>query len=309
MSRDEFLGRNAEERGISRRDFVKYCGLIAATLGFPVTMAEKVADAMTAARPSVIWLAFSECTGCAESFIRTTYPSIGDLILDVISLDYSETIMAAAGYQSEELLMDTAEKNNGKFYCIIDGSLPTKEGYGMIAGRPMIDIAREVTSKAAATICVGTCSSFGGLPAARPNPSGAKSIQESLGIKTINIPGCPPNAINMVATVVHAVVLGSLPALDDLSRPLFAYGQTIHDRCQRRAAYEAGYFAKEFGDEGHLSGYCLYELGCRGPETYNNCPSVKFNQGISWPIQAGHPCIGCSEPDFWDKMTPFYVAK
>ena len=309
MSKDEFLGQNVEERGISRRDFVKYCGLITATLGLPVTMAEKVADAMTAARPSVVWLAFAECTGCAESFIRSTYPSIGDLILDVISLDYSETIMAAAGHQSEEVLMDTAEKNKGKFFCIIDGALPTKEGFGMIAGKPMVDIARDITSKAAATICVGTCASFGGLPAAKPNPSGAKSVQDALGIKTVNIPGCPPNTINMVATIVHAVVLGKLPALDDLGRPLFAFGQTIHDRCPRRASYEGGYFAKEFGDEGHLNGYCLYELGCKGPETYNNCPSVKFNQGISWPIQAGHPCIGCSEPEFWDKMSPFYVAK
>ncbi len=296
------------ERDVSRRDFMKYCGLLTATLGLPLSMTETVAAAMESARPPVVWLPFSECTGCAESLIRTTYPGIAQLVLDVISLDYCETLMAAAGRQAEEALMESVEKNKGKFFCLIDGAIPTKEGYGMIGGKPMLEIAREVTSKAAAVICVGTCSSFGGLPAAKPNPSEAKSVGKALGISTINLPGCPPNTVNIVALVAHAVVLGKLPELDDLGRPLFAYGQTIHDTCPRRANYEEGNFAQAFGDEGHLNGYCLYELGCKGPETHNNCSRVKFNQGTSWPIGAGHPCIGCSEPDFWDEMTPFYVA-
>ena len=129
---------------------------------------------------------------------------------------------------------------------------------------------------------------------------------EALGIKTVNIAGCPPNPINFVGTVVNYLLLGKLPALDSLGRPLFAYGQTIHDNCPRRGHFENGEFVTEFGSKEAAEGYCLYKVGCRGPETYNNCGIVKFNDGTSWPVQAGHPCIGCSQPDFWDKFTPFY---
>jgi [NiFe] hydrogenase small subunit len=155
-------------------------------------------------------------------------------------------------------------------------------------------------------ICIGACSSFGGIQAAAPNPGGYKSVSEVLGIKTVNIPGCPPNPINFVGTVVNYLLLGKLPALDDLGRPLFAYGKTIHDQCPRRSHFENDEFVEEFGSEEAAAGYCLYKMGCRGPETYNNCPIAKFNDGTSWPIEAGAPCIGCSEPDFWDKFTPFY---
>ena len=191
----------------------------------------------------------------------------------------------------------------------MDGSIPTKKGYGTIDGREMMDIAKEIIPKAMATICVGTCSSYGGLPAAAPNPSEAKSVKELLGINTINVPGCPPNSINIVGTIAHYLLLGKLPELDMLGRPLWAYGMLIHDTCPRRAQYEESNFVKEFGDDSAQKGWCLYEMGCKGPETHNNCALVKWNQGTNWPIGAGHPCIGCSEPAFWDKMTPFYVKK
>ncbi len=136
-----------------------------------------------------------------------------------------------------------------------------------------------------------------------------KGIGEALGIKPVNISGCPPNPINFVATIVHYLLLGKLPELDDNGRPLFAYGKLIHDNCPRRAHYEEGNFVKVFGDEGTMNEWCLYEMGCKGPNTYNNCPQLLFNDGTSWPIGAGHPCIGCSEPDFWDEMAPFFVNK
>jgi [NiFe] hydrogenase small subunit len=139
-----------------------------------------------------------------------------------------------------------------------------------------------------------------------PNPTGAKGVSEALGIKTVNIPGCPPNPINFVGTVVNYLLFGKLPDLDDKGRPLFAYGQLVHDQCPRRGHFEAGEFVKSFDSPEAAQGWCLYEMGCKGPDTYNNCPLVKFNDGTSWPVQAGHPCIGCSEPGFWDKMTPFY---
>jgi [NiFe] hydrogenase small subunit len=131
-------------------------------------------------------------------------------------------------------------------------------------------------------------------------------VGEAIGIKTVNIAGCPPNPINFVGTVVNYLLLGKLPALDDLGRPLFAYGKTVHDQCPRRGHFEMGEFVTEFGSEEAKMGYCLYEMGCKGPDTFNNCPTAKFNDGTSWPVEAGHPCIGCSEPNFWDKMSPFF---
>ena len=201
-----------------------------------------------------------------------------------------------------------AKKYNGKFICVVEGAVATKfnGGYGKIAGRTFLEIAKEICPQAAAVICIGTCSSFGGVQAAKPNPGGYKGIGDALGMKTLNIPGCPPNPINFVGTVVNYLLLGKLPTLDELGRPLFAYGQTIHDQCPRRSHFENDEFVEAFGSEEAELGYCLYKMGCRGPETYNNCPIVKFNDGTNWPIGAGHPCIGCSQPDFWDKMTPFY---
>jgi [NiFe] hydrogenase small subunit len=238
------------------------------------------------------------------------YPWIDELVLDIISLDYHETIMAPAGEAAEKSLHDCVTKNAGKFILIVDGAIPTAQdgAWGTVGGATMLAKIKEIAPKALATICIGTCASFGGLPAAAPNPSQAKSVSEVTGIKTLNIPGCPPNPINLVGTVVNYLLFGKLPDLDDKGRPLFAFGQTIHDQCPRRSHFENGEFVTNFNSEEARKAYCLYQMGCKGPETYNNCPTVKFNDGTSWPVQAGHPCIGCSEPNFWDKFTPFYKS-
>lgn len=300
-----------EQKGVSRRDFLKYCTLLSATMGLSSSFVPKIVEAVTSSqRPPVVWLAFAECTGCAESTLRTTYPWIDQLVLDIISLDYHETIMAPSGEAAEKSLHDTITKNQGKFICIVDGSIPTADNgiYGTIGGRTMMEIAKEVCPKALATICVGTCASYGGLPAAAPNPTGAKSVKEVTGVSTVNVPGCPPNPINLVGTVVNYLMFGKLPDLDDKGRPLFAFGKTIHDQCPRRSHFENGEFVTSFESEEARKGYCLYQVGCKGPETYNNCPTVKWNDGTSWPVQAGHPCIGCSEPGFWDNLSPFYKS-
>ncbi len=311
MRRDEteFYEKLAE-KGITRRDFMKYCGFLTATLGLSSSFVPKVAEVFAAPkqRPPVVWLHFAECTGCSESLLRSMYPWIDQLVLEILSVEYHETIMAAAGHQAEEALHSAVEKYKGKFICVVEGAIATKYNgaYGKIGGRTFLEIAKDVCPKAKAVICYGTCSSFGGVQAAAPNPGGYKGVSEALGIKTLNIPGCPPNPVNLIGTVVNYLLLGKLPALDDLGRPLFAYGKTIHDQCPRRAHYENDEFVEEFGSEEAAMGYCLYNMGCKGPDTYNNCPIAKFNDGTSWPIEAGHPCIGCSEPNFWDKMTPFF---
>jgi [NiFe] hydrogenase small subunit len=307
---NETLDERLRQKGMNRRDFLKVCGMVTAALGMPASMMPKVAQALEQKRPSVVWLHFAECTGCSESLLRTTYPDLGEVLFNIVSVDYHETIMAAAGAQVEEVLADTVAEHKGKYLCVVEGAVPTKEGYGMSAGKPMAEIAKHVCADGnpLAVIAIGACACFGGIQAAAPNPSGAKPVSQLLNIKTINIAGCPPNPINLMATITHYLLLGKLPEVDKHGRPLFAYGQTIHDQCPRRSHYEAGNFAQSFDDEGARAGHCLFELGCKGPETYNNCPRVKFNDGTSWPIEGGHPCIGCSEPNFWDQLSPFYES-
>jgi [NiFe] hydrogenase small subunit len=310
MDKEKAFYERMESKGVSRRDFMKFCTFLTATMGLSSSFVPRVAEvfAAPAQRPPVIWLHFGECTGCTEAVLRSMYPWIDELILEILDIEYHETIMAAAGHQAEEQLKNAVKKYKGKFVCVVEGAIATKYngGYGKIGGRTFLEIAKDVCPQAAAVICIGACSSFGGIQAAAPNPGGYISVGEALGIKTVNLPGCPPNPVNFVGTVINYLLLGKLPALDQLGRPLFAYGKTIHDQCTRRSHFENDEFVEEFGSEEAAEGYCLYKMGCRGPETYNNCPIAKFNDGTSWPIEAGAPCIGCSEPEFWDKFTPFY---
>jgi len=298
-----------EEKGVSRRDFLKYCTALTASMGLASSCVGQVAKSIEKAaskpRPPVVWLHFGECTGCSEAFLRT--PDVGAIILDTISVEYHETIMAAAGYQAEKSLNDAVKKYKGKFVCVVEGSVATKYNgsYGRVGGKTFLEIAKEDVPQAAAVICVGTCAAYGGLSAAAPNPGGYKGVKDAIGVSTINLPGCPMNPLNLISTIVK--YLNKEPIeLDDGGRPVFAYGETVHEKCPRRVHFDNDEFVEEFGSKEAELGYCLYHMGCKGPDTYNNCPTAKYNFGTSFPVQAGHPCIGCSQPDFWDEMTPFY---
>jgi [NiFe] hydrogenase small subunit len=310
MNSEKQFYERLEEKGVSRRDFMRYCTFLTATLGLSASYVPKVAEVFAAPRqrPPLIWLHFGECTGCSEGLLRTIYPYVDELVLEILSVEYHETIMAAAGQQAEDQLNHALKQYKGKFICVVEGSIATKfnGGYGKVGGRSFLEIAKEVVPQAAATIAIGSCASWGGIPAAKPNPGGYKGVGDALGRKVINIPGCPPNPVNLVGTVVNYLLLGKLPEVDAKGRPKFAYGTLIHDQCPRRGHFENEEFVEEFGSKEAAMGYCLYKMGCRGPETYNNCPVAKFNDGTSWPVEGGHPCIGCSQPDFWDTMSPFY---
>ncbi len=294
--RESFF-RDASE--VDRRSFMKVVMMAAASVGLSSSAAMKVAEAaMKGAKPSVIWLHFQECTGCTESLLRAQHPDIADLILDLVSLDYHETLMAAAGHQAEEALHRAMEANAGKYICVIEGAIPTKENgiYCKIAGKTAYDMAREVADKAGAIISIGSCASWGGIPSADPNPTGAQGAPAILEGKTVvTIPGCPANPYNFLGVALQYATLGTLPALDEKGRPLFAYARTIHEDCPRRAHFDAGRFANEYGDEGHRQGWCLYKLGCKGPATHANCSLMRFGETDSWPIGTGHPCFGCTE--------------
>jgi hydrogenase small subunit len=284
----------------SRREFVRLCTLSAAAVGLgPLAAARFVEAAERGARPSVIWLQFQECTGCTESLLRTAHPAIDTLILDLISLDYHETLLAAAGHQADAALKQAMHTNAGKYVCIVEGAIPIRDQgvYCMIGGRTAIEILTDVASHAGAVIAIGSCASWGGVPSAGPNPTGAVGAHEILkGKMVVNIPGCPANPYNLLGTVLQFATFGTLPALDSQQRPLFAYADTIHEHCPRRAHFDAGRFADVFGDEGHRKGYCLYKLGCKGPVTHANCSVQHFcDVDGAWPIGLGHPCFGCTE--------------
>jgi hydrogenase small subunit len=260
-------------------------------------------------RPSVIWLSFQECTGCTESLTRSHAPTIEELIFDYISLDYHHTLQAASGEAAEAARLEAMKNFFGKYLLIVDGSIPIGSGgvYSTIAGKTNLEILKESTAGAAAVIAIGSCAAFGGLPAASPNPTGATGVatlMESGLIEKkmlVNLPGCPPLPIVISGVLAHFLAFERFPELDDLNRPLCFYGNTVHQRCPRYHFYQEKKFAKRFDDEGARKGWCLYKLGCKGLVTNNACAVHKWNQGTSFPIESGHPCIGCSEPDFWDK--------
>jgi hydrogenase small subunit len=307
-----WLREELERRGVSRRDFLAFCATTASVLTLPRSAAAQLAAAIeTTSKPTLLWLEFQDCAGNTEAFLRSARPTTADILLDTLSLDYHETIMAAAGHRAEQARQKVVDELRGQYLVIVEGSIPTgaNGAYCTIGGRSALDIAREVCGGAAATIAIGTCAAFGGIPAAAPNPTQALSVADAVpGLKNlINLPACPANGANLAALVVYYLTFERWPPLDHYRRPLFAYGKSIHDACERRAHYDAGQYVEEWGDLAHRDGQCLYKMGCKGPVTFQNCPEIGWNEGTNWPIGCGHPCIGCAEPDFWDKMTPFYA--
>lgn len=301
--RDTYL-ESIVKQGYSRRDFMKFTTYMAAYMGLPLTAVGQITNALeTTPRLPVIWEHYQECTCCSESFIRSDHPIVADIILDKISLDYTETLMAAAGEQAEAAKHDTMKKYHGEYILCVEGSIPTKDdgNYCCIAGRTAIDHFKEAAAGAKAIIAWGSCASNGCVQSAAPNPTGATPIHKFVHNKPIiRVPGCPPIGEVMAGVIVHVVAFGKLPELDRMNRPKAFYAKRVHDSCYRRAYYDAGLFAESFDDENAKKGYCLYKVGCKGPMTYNSCGTIKWNNGVSYPIQSGHGCIGCSEDDFWD---------
>ena len=307
MHNDNSIEDTIAEHGFGRRDFMKWAGAITAMLSLPATFTPLVADAVKVAdRLPIIWLHMAECTGCSESLLRSANPSIDSLIFDYISLEYHETLMAASGWQAEANLHGAMERYKGRYILMVEGGIPTGLGGQFLTigahAKTGKNIATEAAESAAAIFAIGTCSSFGGVQAALPNPTGAVSLSKVTDKNVINVPGCPPSEKNIVGTLLHYLLYGTLPALDAFNRPKWAYRLRIHDQCERRGRFDAGEFVEHFGDAGAKDGYCLYKVGCKGPYTFNNCSKQKFNQGTSWPVQVGFGCMGCSEPDFWDTM-------
>ena len=303
------IWEHARMQGYSRRDFLQFCSWMAAAAGVEASGVASVVEALDRkARLPVVWFHFQECTCCSESFLRSSHPIVSDIILDKLSLDYTETLQAAAGHQAEAALHATMDRHKGEYLMLVEGSVPTEADgvYCCIGGRTSLDILRQAAEGAKAIVAWGSCASNGCIQGAKPNPTGATPIHKLIsGKPIINVPGCPPIAEVMAGTIVHLLAFERIPQLDGLGRPRAFYSRRVHDTCYRRPNYDAGLFVESFDDENAKRGYCLYKMGCRGPVTYNACGVMRWNGGVSFPIQSGHGCIGCSEANFWDNG-PFY---
>ena len=294
-------------QGITRRSFLKFCSLTAASLGLAPSFAPKIAYAMeTKPRIPVLWLHGLECTCCSESFIRSGHPLAKDVILSMLSLDYDDTIMAAAGHNAEAIVTEIVEKYKGNYILAVEGNPPLAEDgmYCIIGGKPFVEQLKYAAESCKAIISWGSCASWGCVQAAKPNPTRATPVHKVPGLADkpiIKVPGCPPIAEVMTAVVAYLLTFDKLPTLDKQGRPQMFYSQRIHDKCYRRPHFDAGQFVEHWDDEGARQGHCLYKMGCKGPTTYNACSTIGWNEGTSFPIQSGHGCIGCSEDGFWDK--------
>lgn len=296
------------EHGMSRRSFIKGCVALTSLMGLSSNAVSKVVEAAEVKQlPVVIWLHGHECTGCDESFIRSAAPLASDLVLSQIALEYSHLLSAASGEPFEAHLHETIEKYRGQYILAIEGAVSTKDNgvYCMSGGRPFTHMMQEVAEGAKAIIAYGSCATSGGIQAASPNPTGSAGINPFIGsIPCVNVPGCPPIPEVMTGVVMHIALFGTLPPLDGEGRPKQFFGNRVHDTCYRRPFFDAGMFAENFDDAGSRAGWCLYKLGCRGPETYSSCGNLRWYEGMSYPIQSGAPCIGCTNANFWDNV-PF----
>lgn len=292
-------------QGITRRSFMKFCTLMASSLGLSAEYIGRIAYALeTKPRLPVLWLHGMECTCCSESFIRAAQPLAKDVILSMISLDYDPTLMAAAGAQAELSLEQTIAAYKGNYVVAIEGNAPMgQDGMScIIGGKPFSEQLKHAVADCKLVIAWGNCASYGCVQAAYPNPTQATPVHKMITDKpVIKVPGCPPIAEVMVGVLSYLITFDELPELDSQNRPKMFYSQRIHDKCYRRPHFDAGRFVETWDSDEAKQGYCLYKMGCKGPTTYNACAVTKWNEGTSYPVNSGHGCLGCADDGFWDK--------
>jgi hydrogenase small subunit len=310
MSEKNSLWDLFQKRNLSRRSFMKTCMAVTGILGLPPLMLpEVVAAAEKNPLPPVIWLHGHECTGCDEAFVRSQSPLASDVVLNLISLEYMDVLSAAAGEPLEKHLSETMKKYSGQYLLAVEGAVPLADDgtYCMVGGKPFVENLKEVAKGAAAIIEVGSCASWGGIQAAKPNPTKSVSVSDVIsGKPIIKVPGCPPIPEVLTGVIMHYLLFGQIPPLDSKGRPKQFFGNRIHDTCYRRAFFDSGMFVEKFDDAGAKAGWCLYKMGCRGPEAYNSCGNMRWWNGLSYPIQSGAPCVACASNNFWDN-DPFYT--
>lgn len=293
-------------KGVSRRDFVKLCAAATAAFGLSKVFVPQVVEAAEAAvkKPAVIWLEGQDCAGCSESLLATLKPDAATLLLDVISLRYHETIMAAAGEQAEEARRKTMEE--GGYVLVVEGSIPLADDrFCKIGGKPFREMVLESAEKAAAIVAVGACATYGGIPKA--GPTNAVGVTEVVRDKpVINLPMCPAKPSQLVAALLYFLTFKKAPELDKYGRPKVFYSNLLHDNCPRRGHFENSHFLTDWNDPSQKE-WCLLMKGCKGPKTYTDCAQVWWNDGANFCINAGSPCSGCAQPEFYGDFNPLYT--
>jgi hydrogenase small subunit len=304
---------------LSRRDFLTIASATVALLGLSQALTPRVVKALEErlGKPAVVWLEGQDCAGCVESFLNSLEPPATSILLDTISLRYNETAMAASGYLAEEAMAKTVAE--GGYILVIEGAIPLAEDglFCTIGGKPFKDIVREAAKNAAAIICVGSCASYGGIPRSGPTDAvgylyrGTQKhhYYDDVGEKpVINLPTCPLHCERLVAVIVHYLTFGTVPELDEFQRPVAFYGQNQHENCERRAHFEAGEFVTDWGNPEQY-GWCLYLKGCKGPWANQDCGRRLWNGRTNYCIKANIPCVACSEPEFYESVSPMYVRQ
>jgi hydrogenase small subunit len=303
-----------KKTGVSRRTFLKAATGTAAGIGISQMFNPALVSALEKALKThpVLWIQGQGCTGCSVSLLNSVDPSIADILLKVISLQFHPTVMVSEGQTAMENLYAIAEEYKGKFSLVVEGAIPlAADGKYCIVGEmnhkeiTMLDLTKEIGAKAGSVIAVGTCATYGGIPAAKGNVTGATGVMDvfkEYGIKTpvVNIPGCPSHPDWIVGSIVHLLTKG-LPELDDNGRPKLFFGENIHDNCPHLKEYDAGTLSEKLSDPKG----CRIELGCKGPSTFADCYTRKWNSGLNWCVDNA-VCIGCVEPGFPDASSPFY---
>ena len=295
-------------RKFSRREFLELSGKFAAMMGlgsaFIPGLTQALEQLTTKTRP-VLWLQGQSCSGCSVSLLNSEDPGPVSLLTEYMSLLFHQTLSAATGHVAMDVVKKAIEK--GGYLLVVEGSIPARMPAACTMGREsIVDLVKAAAEKSTAIMSVGTCASFGGIPAAENNPTGAVSVPEFLKGQNINkpvvaLPGCPAHPDWLVGTLAYVLKFG-IPPLDDMKRPEMFYSKLIHDRCPRFPEYEKENFAKSFSDDG-----CLFKLGCLGISTHADCTLRYWNSRINSCIPAGGPCIGCASENFARVTSfPFY---
>jgi hydrogenase small subunit len=284
---------------ISRRDFLRLCTASSAALALSPLDIFRLEEALAnPSGPSVLWLQWAGCTGCSVSLLNRVAPTAptngADLLINTINLAYHPNLMAAAGDTAVAVAREVY--NVGGYVLAVEGGIPTAFGgnacWAWRENERDVTFADAVTSlagKAAVVLSVGTCAAWGGISAAYPNPTGVKGVSAVLGQATVNIPGCPPHPDWMVWTIAK-LLAGTLTSLDEYGRPAGLFTKKVHDICPRKGKGEI----KTYG----VDGKCMKPLGCQGPKTLASCPTLQWNNGANWCVDANNPCIGCTNPTF-----------
>lgn len=295
-------------RNLSRREFLRLCGVASAGIGLAQLIRPEILEAFAPGQPPVVWLQGGSCSGCSISLLNSVDPDISAALTKVISLKFHQTLMAATGDLAMNILPEVRANYAGEYYLVVEGTVPLGSGgqYATLGENNDKAIVfekwvREMAKDAKAVMAVGACAAFGGIPAAKPNPTNSQPVSVVIGNKPlVNVAGCPVHPDWVLGTLVHLIKYG-VPDLDEWKRPKMFFGHCVHDFCERREAFNKGHFAKKLSARG-----CLYKLGCKGPMAYADCPTRKFNNGVNWCVGASSPCIACTQPTFPDHSSPFF---